>query len=532
MQKTIVLPECSELVTGAWRRIRKTSKLAFFSAFITGFLTHLYMFTGKYPNADEIVNLYTDNDVASHGRWLLKAVSYLSSDSSLPLVNGLFAILFLSLTAVVVVKLFSIERPVEVILTGWILVSFPTVCTMFTYMYCADGYAASCLLAALGAYVTDRYRRGWIGGALLLTLSLGIYQSFVCFGIALLYTRLLQRLLCKRDDDREILRTVASDIGAVGVAVVLYLAVTKLLLPTVTGVTLVDTMGVASMGETTAAGLFRGVADAYHAFFTYFFRTSMLVSWRFVRYLHLLIGLMEGCLLLILCFRTKRRSVLQLVLTLVLLPLLPLFYNTVYLMGAPYVHWLMIYSYATVYVLLFVLYDALTESCRTSPPKRLCALPVLAGYAAAALALTACLYTSVNDNEIYLALQLKYENSYALVNRVVSSVEQAEGYTPETPVYIGGTLGYGSYPPSKEVVFRALARNTGMFGESEYTLINTDTLFRTFARNYVGVILHTPTNEEIAAVLASAAYRDMPVYPARGSVQNIDGVIVVKASND
>ena len=65
----------------AWRRLPATVKTAFFSTVIVGLMTHLYQFTNKLYNYDELANGPAGYGTgAESGRWFLKlAGDYMAS---------------------------------------------------------------------------------------------------------------------------------------------------------------------------------------------------------------------------------------------------------------------------------------------------------------------------------------------------------------------------------------------------------------------------------------------------------------------
>ena len=84
---------------GPWDRITPQFRLAFFTACLVGFLTHLYLFTNLLPNHDSIHSTFTSNDVLSSGRWSAQLLSSFSTYFQLPVVIGLISILALAATA-------------------------------------------------------------------------------------------------------------------------------------------------------------------------------------------------------------------------------------------------------------------------------------------------------------------------------------------------------------------------------------------------------------------------------------------------
>lgn len=527
-------PECDVLLKRWKDRISAEAKLAFSVAFIVGMLTHLYMFTGKYPNHDEVMNLYAPNNAFYFGRWLLKAATFFSSDSGIPLVTGMIGIVAVSVACALVVRMLRIQKRSQIAVIAVLMVTFPTLANTFSWMHCSDGFLIAIGLAVLGAYVTDRSPKGWnwCGGGVLFVASLAIYQAQICVAIALLAVRYLQRLLEKESSDREMLLLLGRYAAAVLGGLIVYIVLARWVVPAATGVQLASHAGLDTMGSMRLSELPRRVFDAYYQFAQYFLRTSMLVSWRYIRYLHMAIGAASGIMLLAALFRGRKAGVLQTVFALLIMAMLPMLLGSIYLTGAQTeaTYYLMIYSYVFFYILLIVAYNAFARTFDQACSNAGAWVKNGMGYVTLVMALWIGLVNGVCDNELYLALQLKYENCYALANRVILSLEQYEAYDNQTPVYIAGWFSDGNYSPSKEVVFQSLSRYSGMQTASEYNLIYTDGLFHAFARDYIGVILETADDAQVAAALATEEYSGMPSYPRDGSIRLINGIVIVKAA--
>ena len=166
-------------------KISKEAKLAFLSAFIIGFFTHCYSFFNLYLNHDGIDNMFAYKDMTASGRWLLKAVCALSGGPCLPLVIGILSIFYLSVACALITSMFKVKSKGYIVLLSALVATFPVVTQTFTYMFTADGYMLSFLLAVAAVFITRKYRFGFLQASALVCLSLGIYQASVSVCIVL-----------------------------------------------------------------------------------------------------------------------------------------------------------------------------------------------------------------------------------------------------------------------------------------------------------------------------------------------------------
>ena len=75
-------------------------KIPFMSGLVIGLITHMFMIVNKFPNGDSMTNFYFDQNMVTSGRWFLTIACGISSFYDLNFVNGLLAIIFLSISAV------------------------------------------------------------------------------------------------------------------------------------------------------------------------------------------------------------------------------------------------------------------------------------------------------------------------------------------------------------------------------------------------------------------------------------------------
>ena len=90
--------------------LSKETKVAFISAMIIGFIAHFYILTNDYGCWDDFVSLAGTTDYTFLGRPLTQFFGLFSTPYSLPAVNGTLALLFVSVTVVMIVDLFDIKK--------------------------------------------------------------------------------------------------------------------------------------------------------------------------------------------------------------------------------------------------------------------------------------------------------------------------------------------------------------------------------------------------------------------------------------
>nr|MCR4922534.1 glucosyltransferase domain-containing protein [Lachnospiraceae bacterium] len=113
-------------IIGFFKGIEVRYKWAFFGSLLCGLLAHLYQFTNKFFNYDELYHTPEGTgEGLALGRWGLfyvgKLVNHFFGNYSLPLVNGMLSLLFIALSACMVVKAFKLKGCLASAITGGLL---------------------------------------------------------------------------------------------------------------------------------------------------------------------------------------------------------------------------------------------------------------------------------------------------------------------------------------------------------------------------------------------------------------------------
>ena len=177
----------------------------------------------------------------------------------------------------------------------------------------------------------------------------------------------------------------------------------------------------------------------------------------------------------------------------------------------------MIYSYFFVFLLPLSLAERRAREENAPPRQKL---------ASAALLLFCALLYAGNvalAQQLFLRRNLEYQSTFSLMMRVIERADTVEGYSRGvTPVVFSGSL-FSSQLAMERPGFEG---TTSLFGENNLYAITAEDYYPW----YVNQILGYPMRFDISLLpdyLNRAAVRAMPVFPAEGSIQMIDGVLVV-----
>ncbi|MCD7783307.1 MAG: glucosyltransferase domain-containing protein [Firmicutes bacterium] len=498
----------------------------FCGTFVVAMLVHLYMFTHKFINHDDIDRLYNERGRGlSSGRWLSSFINSLTGMFSSSWLNGVAGALCLALAVLFIIKIFRIRHYVPSFLVSLILVSFPVIASTYAYMFCSFSYLFALAASILGALLI---RGGTILsillGSLSIALSMGCYQAYFPVAAVLLVTALIIDICEDKFEGNAVGFALCAVKCLVGLALgmVLYFVFLKFSL-WYTGTELTDYAGIGTMGQMTAIELLERIALAHINFFRFYsgdifkiFHTGFPI----LAYLCAAVSLIS-VICAVVSKKLYRRPIMMVFLVLCIM-IFPLASNLVYVMTKAWtVHVVMLYPLVTLLVIPSVAADRMRlpeKSAEGSPSHATAVLSLLLVgiiLLEAAVGYECVLIT----NRAYFTMDMTYENMYAYYTKLTAKIEMQEGYTTDSKVALIGTASMDNFVPETNM--------TGVLvGSKALNIYSRQKFFAYFLAvdyNYAG-------SDDIAAIKATEEFQNMPCYPAEGSIAVINGIITVKFS--
>lgn len=492
-----------------WRATAR-DRLPFFSAVVFGLMAHMFAFTNKLVNADEIESLFGKGATLTSGRWGLEAVKLIFPDYSMPWLYGLVSVLLLAVSVCLIIRLFDIRGALTRVLLAGMIVAFPSQTGTFCFMFTSAPYALSLLFAVLAAFLFCR--GGWKNAALaavLMALSLGLYQSYIALTASLLLVYAVKLCLDGEQGFKRILAFCFKALAFLVCALALYALITLAAFK-LTGTEFNDYV----RENTNSAGLLGRIRMAYDFFVYYFtYREFALITSNAANCAHIalaVICLVGVALEAVKLIRAKDAPTAALLALCVLL--FPLSVNCMFLaMAKESIHTLVIYSFVSLYVLAAVITER--AFCGGAIAKR-AARDIV--YTALAVSLVSNVYFA---NEVYLDMYLEYENAYSFYSVLLARAENTEGFDENK------TLALIGYQDNAVTVRDEI--DLGYITGPSRDLINIYSR-ENFLRRYMGTDIPLATQSELEAIAASAEFAAMNEYPYYGSIKIIDNYIVVK----
>lgn len=503
--------------------ISKKDKTVFGVTFCVGMLAHLYMYTNTIPNFDGISRMYDEQQMTIAGRWFLHYASYLNGFMQMPLVIGVITMFFLALTAALVVKLFQMRSVVFGCMWGVVLVVFPAVADTNAYIYTAAAYGLSAFLAVAGVWMSRRWKWGFFGGSVLLALAMGIYQTYVTVAIVLAVLLILRETWKEEADTLQIFWQGIRYLIFLGLGSVLYYIILQIFLK-VKNLQLWSYLGMSTVTDKYPIDQLGSILRETYAQVGEFFlksgTTKVFAHPVMVGVNVLLLVVTIGMFLALVWKKRLWKQAVKLGAGLVMLLLLPLAVNFVQIISpfsAP--RTIMQFAYVFLYLLPLLLADVWME-------ENLKKLGEAAVLVTAGGVLAVALYCWEYDNVLYTLLNQVHRATESYVTNLVSRVESCDGYTYGIPVVIVGSFPEGRY--NTDIEGYNWVKSSSSLTSSVIPL-NKHIYY--YLNDWLNVPWEEPSEEVFEQITATEAFMQMPLYPDAGSVQIIDGCVVVKVKD-
>lgn len=488
------------------------------------FITHIYRWTNAAFNQDSLLILQNDSEwQMGLGRILNPVYVWIRGLIGAPMVCAVFGSIFLIAAVVMIVRMLDLKRKSTILLTcGIISVNEALTLLNASFVNYYDAYMLSFLLYTAAVYFVlfspNRYHWALASGCLILGLC--VFQGYIEAFLFLLEMILLRRTL-QGEDPKKIWHTGLKTILLLAVSAVIYLLLVKAVLSAY-GLTLYNGYnGLTQMQDLSRFNLLNILKTwAYCFWYLLHVEYSHPVLSAFM---HVILAVTGIYLIVKICRRIQPDG-RRLTLIIFLLTIMPFSVNAVYLLTNRSKSTYMKFPYVLLYVFVLMLTEMGDEAEISERIRKEIRKTVPAVFTV----LIFCHF--IYANQYYLKKELEYTSGVSLMTRIVDRMETTEGYTVGvTPVAILGYMPDSPLSMDRRGLDHMHYDTVGRLHHMPMTYY--DSYF-----NYFEYILGYPINllqeGELPAVAAKPEVIQMPVFPYEGSVKMVDGVLVVKLSED
>ena len=513
-----------------WEDQPKAARAAFFGACVIGFVSHIFVYTGRFFGRDDMGIIRRTEPMVGTGRWFTTVITNLSYGYVLPLVSGVFVTFFLAVSAFYVCKLFNVQKTLNAVLIAGLMSTFPSIANTNLFLYDTSNYHFGAMLAVLAVYATVKYRYGFFLGAFFSMLVLAIFQSKFNIVLTLCVLHLICELLEEKKDFGIILRKwIPKFTALLGFGAILYIVSLPISF-LIHEATFNEYRGFSpgSMAERLLSvhGFTSALENTYQNYFAGFFGNIYLIV-DTLRHVYVVL-MMFGILLLYAVVAEKKLYVqnLRLILTVLLVALIPLASNFSNFFDTYDAYGLMIYAF--VFTPVFVI--VLTERTKYFFPVAKSLISVL-------MVVVIANYI-IGNNVFYLRAHFVNQRTHSFTIRLLNRIDPLLVYTNQI-TFFGGlpnesyTL-YSGFAYEHKNIRDGSALTRNVFLNMSYPYHYFSLLqFAANIRNNHGVYVHFlgfgEKREQIEELMRE---KNMPVWPREGSIAIVEGVIVVNFGLD
>lgn len=508
-------------------KYKEQFKFSMIATFVMVFCVHGYRILNLL-NSHDSMNIVQDDVYwqRSLGRFMQTAVMVLRGSICAPWVIGLCAAVFMGLSVFIMSIILRIRERIILFMLAGVMVGNVIITSSYAaYLSWVDVYAIALFLSLLGVLCCAQ-KSIFINacGCVCMALSMGFYQAYICVAVGMMMILslvVLQEEAKWKEAFKKIVRFVLCLIISGGVYYLLYQLVCKM-----HHVTLSNSYnGLVSVSDFSTVSIGQLIIGAYREFFAFLrypntFASIILLNVKVMDALEVLLfgtNILVGITIVLGVIRynlLKRVKWWNWVLQALIILLFPLGVNFVYVISKGMEHTLMIYAFILFYVLAIVV---VKQNATILPKKN--ELNIYGCMVAIPILLTVW-NSFIFSNQIYYKLQLQQEAVQSTMTRILYEIEHMDGYEyGVTPVAFVGYLN-----ASENVLYPSYFNEIEVLGvgKSPIRYDGNDLSYMKFYLNNKINIINIVVTEEII---------QMPCYPSRGSITEIDGVIVVKLSN-
>lgn len=543
---------------------------AFISCIIAGFLTFMYTMTHHFLSYDSMWNLYSKQDMISSGRQFLTYACRISSDYDLPWVNGVLAIIYLAVSAWILVYAFEMKKHVTAALCGAFLVTFPSIAGTFCYSYTIDGYMLAVLCTTFAFFLAKKYRFGWIPAIFLTGFSLGVYQAYFSYLILLCMLTLMLDFIFE-SDLKEIFRRIIR-YCAMGIGGYLFYVISLKIMVALRHVEMSGYQGTDKVLSFSFNTLPKGLITAFKNFFSFMIKKGVLTSNVTMRIaLYVLLACAAVLFVSLIISKKTYKSPVRMLGIIALVLLLPFGTNLISIIyPSVFFYVLLRYPWVVFFVFIPVLAervcllkegnvsdkgsndlikeimdsakenddsskisntfakescDSNKESCDSAKKKAGSLFYQIVSNICIVASFVMIFEFAVMANIVAFNMNERYEKTYATCLRLVDRLEQCEGFKAGDTVAVLGGLPDESIYPFTDITYNTLK---GYFVPTGNLCVESSGKFITFFNHYMNISVTAADPETEQELLNTPEYKEMNKFPKEGSIRLINDVWVIK----
>ena len=514
----------------------KERKNIFILTFILGLITHFLLLTNLIMSQDGLfmgIHYTAGSYETSLGRWGIDAIDSIRQNIALPFITTLISIVIMCFINILIIELLEIKSKFFKLFTILSVVASPGLCMTLLYVYTADAYLLAMLFSVISAYSLYKIKSKKIGILLSIVcfiLTLSIYQSYMGITVGLILIVSVKNLLSQKNKVLDTLKDVALKAIIIISSAILYFFLTKL-------IHAIYKIKMAGYGGLNQISLFSilttllpSIKTVYISFLKYFFADGIILnrSWKRDKMYLIFFGLFALSMLVLFIKGIKNKEnrkdfLKNYILSCLIIVLLPIAFNLVIILAPGNdIYYLTSTQMMLMFPFLFVIFELIDEKNNINNLLNwgisIISSVILFTY------VLCCIVT-------YQTLELSYNQAKSIANRVLDKMELYEEYNPEMPVMFAGVVADSNFVKTLDLYDFAINNSlrSSIFHGTYQGHQNT---WRNFYDIFLGHHFYFCEDYQYYHIVNSGEFKEMRVFPEKNSVRIIDGVMVVKFTDE
>ena len=503
----------------------KERKKIFFITFITSIVVHFQLYALMITGADNLINnIYHQANVweVMLLRFGLSIMQAIKGNIVSPVLVTLISSALLGITVLLAQDILEIKNKYFKYILAILFAVAPNISATLTFFYCSDAYIMGMLLATLSVYLVRKYQdKKWIIllSGLLLAFAIGMYQTYLSVTMCLCMFTLIIDVLNNKEL-KQIFKSLFRYICMGVIGVILFYIISHIALK-ITNLTVASYSGANEIGLNTLANFNKLLPEAYQSFFNYFFNDNMIPNtiWH-TNIFYIIIFAVSLISMLYIIIKNKKIS--NMILAISFIALLPICFGIVEIVVPDVdIHILMACSMIYIFLLFFKILEMLPKNT----------IAKIGNYTVVFCSLIIVWIYIWQDNASYLAMKLTQDQAEAAIGRIVTRIEELDGYNIDMPVVFIGNFESPDYLNKDNAnvdTNKIYDRSWGFIADWPVVWWGNQDSWRKLLYECEGVNMNVVGEDECKEILETKEYKNMGQYPENDSIKIIDGTVVVK----
>lgn len=511
-------------------------KKIFITTFILGIITHFLLLTNLIMSQDGLLMglHYTAGSYeATLGRWGINMIDSIRENLALPFITTLISIIVMGAINILIIDMLDIKSKLFKLFTIVSVVASPGLCMTLLYVYTADVYIFAMLFSVLSAYSLYKIKSKKIGISLSIVcfiLTLSIYQSYMGITVGLILIVSVKNLLSQKNNAIDTLKDVAIKALILIISFIIYFFLTKLIL----AIYQKEMAGYDGLNQISLFTIFSTILPSlkkvYISFIKYFFADGIILNRSWKRDIMYLVFFTLFAVTMVILFikgiknKENRKIFLKnYVLACFIIILMPIAFNLVIVLAPGNdIYYLTSTQMMLMIPFLFVIFELIDEKNTVTN---------LINWGISIVS-TVIMFTYILSCIVtYQTVELAYSQAKNVTIRVVEKMEVYDNYTPEMPVLFAGVIADSNFPKTLDLYNYAIS-NSLRSSIFHGTYQGQQGTWENFFNIFLGHQLYFCEDYQYYFIVNSDEFKEMNIFPERNSVKTIDGVMVVKLTDE